>query len=59
MYLGTFEICVLESMGFALENVFYAPGMACGFIKKTQVKLDLLTDVEVEYAIQSTNIQHT
>ena len=48
MYLRTFEICVLKYMRLDPAKYFSAPGLAWqAAFKKTKVKLDFLTDVDM------------
>ena len=49
MYLRTLEICVLKYRNLILQNVFLSvPGLAWqAVLKKTKVKLDLLTDIDM------------
>ena len=49
MYLRTLEICVLKYRNLIQQNVFLSvPGLVWqAALKKTKVKLDLLTDIDM------------
>ena len=48
MYLETLEICVLKYTNLILKKLLLAPVLAWeAALKKTKVKLDLLTNIDV------------
>ena len=52
MYLTTFRVCVLKYVGLILL-IFFAPGLGWqAALKKTKIKLDLLTDIDMLLMIE-------
>ena len=48
MYLEILERCVLIYTNLILQSFYSAPGLSCQApLKKTKVKLDLLTDISM------------
>ena len=54
MHLRDFKICFLEYMSLILQDFFPLSGLAWqAALKKTKVKLDLLTDIDMLLMVKS------